>query len=149
MWHFILCDYCLKPYNYRSYCSAVVKIIAWREIWVHLFVTRGEIWVKSNVDYVNNKCQWICTVTTRHQRHVMELQAWDLLQTYAYRKTALSDAESMLGQHRGLWTSINPYSAGIDFSRQNLTSVDVRFWRLKSLPRCNSKNISNGRRLMI
>ena len=22
---------------------------------------------------------------------------------------------------------INPYSAGIDFSRQNLTSVDVRF----------------------
>ena len=30
--------------------------------------------------------------------------------------------------------SIKPYSAGIDFSRQNLTSVDVRFWRLKSIP---------------
>ena len=29
---------------------------------------------------------------------------------------------------------INPYSAGIDFSRKNLTSVDVRFWRLKSIP---------------
>ena len=29
---------------------------------------------------------------------------------------------------------INSYSAGIDFSRQNLTSVDVRFWRLKSIP---------------
>ena len=28
----------------------------------------------------------------------------------------------------------NPSSAGIDFSRQNLTSVDVRFWRLKSIP---------------
>ena len=28
----------------------------------------------------------------------------------------------------------NPYNAGIDFSRQNLTSVDVRFWRLKSIP---------------
>ena len=28
----------------------------------------------------------------------------------------------------------NPYSAGIDFSRQNVTSVDVRFWRLKSIP---------------
>ena len=27
---------------------------------------------------------------------------------------------------------INPYSAGSDFSRQNLTSVDVRSWRLKS-----------------
>ena len=26
------------------------------------------------------------------------------------------------------------YSADIDFSRQNLTSVDVRFWRLKSIP---------------
>ena len=29
---------------------------------------------------------------------------------------------------------VNPYSAGIDFSRQNLTSVDVRFWPLKSIP---------------
>ena len=26
------------------------------------------------------------------------------------------------------------YSAGIDFSRQNLTSTDVRFWLLKSIP---------------
>ena len=33
-----------------------------------------------------------------------------------------------------LFQRFNPYSAGIDFSRQNLTSVDVRFWRLKSLP---------------
>ena len=29
---------------------------------------------------------------------------------------------------------INPCSAETDFSRQNLTSVDVRFWRLKSIP---------------
>ena len=29
---------------------------------------------------------------------------------------------------------INLYSAVIDFSRQNLTSVDVRVWRLKSIP---------------
>ena len=28
---------------------------------------------------------------------------------------------------------VNSYSAAIDFSRQNLTSVDVRFW-LKSIP---------------
>ena len=28
----------------------------------------------------------------------------------------------------------NPYSAGIDGKRQNLTSVDVRFSRLKSIP---------------
>ena len=26
------------------------------------------------------------------------------------------------------------YCAGVDFSRQNRTSVDVRFWRLKSIP---------------
>ena len=42
------------------------------------------------------------------------------------------------------WQVLNPYSAGIDFSRQNLTSIDfsrqnltsidVRFWRLKSTP---------------
>ena len=25
------------------------------------------------------------------------------------------------------------FSTGIDFRRQNLTSVDVRFWRLKSI----------------
>ena len=29
---------------------------------------------------------------------------------------------------------VNPYSAGIDSSSQNLTPVDVRFWRLKSIP---------------
>ena len=29
--------------------------------------------------------------------------------------------------------SVNPYSARIDFRRQNLTFVDVRFWRLKSI----------------
>ena len=34
----------------------------------------------------------------------------------------------------------SPYSAGIDFRRQNLTSVDVRF------PRCKNINIYNGRR---
>ena len=30
--------------------------------------------------------------------------------------------------------ALTPYSVGTDFSRQNLTSVDVRFWRLKSIP---------------
>ena len=29
---------------------------------------------------------------------------------------------------------LNPFSAGTDFRRQNLTSIDVRFWRLKSIP---------------
>ena len=29
---------------------------------------------------------------------------------------------------------LGPYSVGIDFSRQNLKSVDVRFWSLKSIP---------------
>ena len=28
----------------------------------------------------------------------------------------------------------SPYSAATDFRRQNLTSLDVRFWRLKSVP---------------
>ena len=32
------------------------------------------------------------------------------------------------------WYLFNPYSAGIDFSRQDLTSADVRLWRLKSIP---------------
>ena len=31
-------------------------------------------------------------------------------------------------------TKFNPYSAEIDFSRQNMTSVNVRFWRLISIP---------------
>ena len=34
---------------------------------------------------------------------------------------------------RNIGPTPNPYSAVIDFSRQNLTSVDVRFWRLKSI----------------
>ena len=31
-------------------------------------------------------------------------------------------------------SGIIPYSEGIDFRRQNLTSVDIRFWRVKSIP---------------
>ena len=27
----------------------------------------------------------------------------------------------------------NPFSAGTDFGRQNLTPIGVRFWRLKSI----------------
>ena len=38
-----------------------------------------------------------------------------------------SNVELMLGHGLLRWSNINPYSAGIDFSRQNLTSVDVRF----------------------
>ena len=29
---------------------------------------------------------------------------------------------------------MDPFSAGTVFRRQNLTSVDVRFWRLKTIP---------------
>ena len=36
--------------------------------------------------------------------------------------------------HAFTWYWFNLYSAGIDFSRQNLTSTDVRFWWLKSIP---------------
>ena len=40
---------------------------------------------------------------------------------------------------RAVW--FNPHSAGIDFSRQNLTSADVRFWRLYVNPRTVRVNI--------
>ena len=43
-----------------------------------------------------------------------------------------SEARELKAQHNWIW-SLNSYSAGIDFSRQNLTSVDVRLWRLKSI----------------
>ena len=39
----------------------------------------------------------------------------------------------MLGVY-GLDKYVYSYSAGIDFSRQNLTFTDVKFWRLKSIP---------------
>ena len=32
-----------------------------------------------------------------------------------------------------LYKYVDSYSAGIDFSRQNLTSTDALFWRLKSI----------------
>ena len=34
----------------------------------------------------------------------------------------------------GYYKYVYSYSVGIDFRRQNLTSTDVRFWRLKSIP---------------
>ena len=36
------------------------------------------------------------------------------------------------------------FSAGTDFRRQNLTSVDVTFWRLKSIPAEKQWNIYKG-----
>ena len=34
----------------------------------------------------------------------------------------------------GLYKYFYSYGMGIDFRRQNLTSTDVRFWHLKSIP---------------
>ena len=54
----------------------------------------------------------------------------------------------------------NKKTDGIDFSRQNLTSIDVRFWRLESIhktsdsydwircPRCNANNKESNRQLL-
>ena len=41
--------------------------------------------------------------------------------------------------------SFDPFSAGTLFRRQNLTSEDVRFWRLKTVPALKQSNIYNGR----
>ena len=35
------------------------------------------------------------------------------------------------------------FSAGTDFSRQNLTSIDVRFWRLRSTPALKEYRLHN------
>ena len=37
-----------------------------------------------------------------------------------------------------MWT-LNPFSAGLVFIRQNLTSVDVRFWRIETIPALNKR----------
>ena len=49
-------------------------------------------------------------------------------------KTEVSAAKKKQWVSEGVEHVINPYSAGIDFSRQNLTSVDIKFWWLKSIP---------------
>ena len=36
--------------------------------------------------------------------------------------------------HFFVWSIFDIASVGIEFRRQNLTSGDVRFWRLKSIP---------------
>ena len=50
----------------------------------------------------------------------------------AARSFELSSKITDMSNKRAELTS--PQSAWIDFRRQNLTSVDVRFWRLKSVP---------------
>ena len=49
------------------------------------------------------------------------------LKQICHKRRAERRADNRVGVFRA-------YNAGIDFSRQNLTSVDVRFWRLKSIP---------------
>ena len=41
---------------------------------------------------------------------------------------------------------INPFSAGTDLRRQNLTSIDVRFRRLKTIFSLKELKMHNGRR---
>ena len=41
---------------------------------------------------------------------------------------------------------LNPISAKIDFRRLNLTSMDVRFWRIKSVYSLKDWSIYNGRK---
>ena len=41
------------------------------------------------------------------------------------------------------------YSAGIDFRRRNLTSTDVRFWRLKSNPAARVNHLCEPRKSML
>ena len=52
---------------------------------------------------------------------------------YTYNMVSFVKSHENLLQYIMVCT-INPYSTGIDFSRQNLTSVEVKFWRLKSIP---------------
>ena len=47
--------------------------------------------------------------------------------------SALSDSFEYLLWGYGHHKYFESYSAGIDFSRQNLTSTDVRFWRIRSV----------------
>ena len=54
------------------------------------------------------------------------------LQVYEYSFFTHFKLWIAVARHSFKW--VNSYSAGIDFSRQNLTSVDVKFWRLKSIP---------------
>ena len=50
-----------------------------------------------------------------------------------------------MGQFSGSDEMNNPYSARIDFSRQNLTSVTDSDDKSRS-PHCKNKHITNGRR---
>ena len=43
-------------------------------------------------------------------------------------------AQHLMIQYDIIERVFNPFSAGSDFRRQNLTSIDVRLWRLKSIP---------------
>ena len=47
--------------------------------------------------------------------------------------TALDNGDAKTAPCQGMRWS-NPDSEGIDFSRRDLTSVDVKYWRLKSIP---------------
>ena len=61
---------------------------------------------------------------------------WDVYPIFSCKisKYSTSHFTNLNNLNKITWR-FNLYSAGIDFRRQNLTSVDVRFLRLKSIPR--------------
>ena len=55
-----------------------------------------------------------------------------LLTAFVLRLNAIQ--VSVQDRRGGSGDMFNTFSAGTDFRRENLTSIDVRFWRLKSIP---------------
>ena len=96
-----------------------------KELMLMNFLTDGKLRMMSQVT--------IHTYPIINWAVIFGLRAWETWRRCSSRDKCLA----MVSQQCTMWShcpTLKAYNAGIDFSRQNLASVDVRFWRLKSIP---------------
>ena len=96
---------------------------------------RGE-----SVAYSTSGQEWRQCVTDWCEVKVKIMTSASQLSLYIMRGNDTRGGDSMIwhkltsGRHHNILHGVNPFSPGTVFRRQNLTSTDVRFWRIKTIP---------------
>ena len=115
----------------RRFCYWCVNITYWDHV-VYCLSSRQKQTPQEKADSSNSLCYVSIYNNVRIWSEVNNGTYHNILLEYG--KQIFNFVSICSNLQRMMLLNVKPYSAGTDFKRQNLTSVDVRFWRLKSVP---------------
>ena len=121
----------IEPALGRRFCYWCVNITYWDHV-VHCLSSRQKQKPQEKAASSNSLCYVSIYNNVRIWSEVKNGTYNNILLEYG--KQILNFVSICSNLQRMMLLNVKHYSAGTDFKRQNLTSVDVRFWRLKSIP---------------